>query len=346
MDSEDKRDTLLTQAFFLTEPRLYQQIKREGAAMVFVTHCIKTLLTFGCLLNKTHSLSMLLTTLRYHCGVEQQHEIDKLIPITNTLCATDSNLSNLPVSPPSVPTPPQTPSQNINTPATRRTPTVFISYSHRDDEIVQRLMTDLNAAGHACWVDITGIKGGDEWMRSICEGINNSYAFVIVCTVQALQSRWVRDEILWARQKNKFIVPALLEETVIDDDNFFGLHTYQGVKLFEGYDTALRQLLDVLPAPTIVDANIASENMVLERKVSQRELELEYLDRLRFEELLNTEKYTPLAGKSQVATENKEIQRSQPVVMRPEFIHTPGQIIESSNARHAVLKMLLMKLWR
>jgi len=324
MGTVDERDAWLIQAFCLADPRVRPMIQLEGTPIVFASKCIQTLLNLECLASsiRLHTIAQLLITLRPFCGVQLHTEIDELVQIANSLCGTGV-VSPPATPPPPAPTPPANPSQNIHTPASQRTPTVFISYSHRDDAIVQRLMTDLNAAGHACWVDITGIKGGDEWMRSICEGINNSYAFVIVCTVQALQSRWVRDEILWARQKNKFIIPALLEAAVIGDDNFFGLHTYQGVKLYEDYAVALQQLIDVLPTPTINDTSAADETIVVERKVSQRELELEYLDRLRFEELLNTEKYTPLAGQSQVTLAGQDTPRSQPVVMRPEFVHTP-----------------------
>ena len=53
----DEREMWLTQAFFLTEPRLYSQITREGGSPLFMTRCIKTLLALGCLPNERHALN-------------------------------------------------------------------------------------------------------------------------------------------------------------------------------------------------------------------------------------------------------------------------------------------------
>jgi hypothetical protein len=129
-------------------------------------------------------------------------------------------------------------------------PTVFISYAHQDAEFANRLIADLDANGHACWIDTSSIKGGDEWMITIAEGISASYAFVVIVTQKALESRWVRDEILWARNEEKQIIPLILEN-VLRDKRFFLLNSYQGVTLFDGdYATALPKLLRALPTPT------------------------------------------------------------------------------------------------
>src|SRR5690606_13534777 len=101
-----------------------------------------------------------------------------------------------------------------------RTPTVFISYSHDDEAFANQLIADLNAAGHACWIDTTKIKGGDEWIMTIAEGIINSYAFVPILSHQAMASSWVRKEVLWAVDRKKLILP-LFVDNVFDHPFFF-----------------------------------------------------------------------------------------------------------------------------
>ena len=137
-----------------------------------------------------------------------------LVAIINTLC-----VEPMPPSVPDTPTvvPPSEGVQTIATPSGERRPTVFISYSHANDAFAQKLIADLNAAGHTCWIDSSAIKGGADWERAICEGINLSYALVIVCTHQALESGYVKDEIQWARKRGKLIIPVLLED--VTDDN-------------------------------------------------------------------------------------------------------------------------------
>ncbi len=183
------------------------------------------------------------------------------------------------------------------TPRTERRPAVFISYARADAAFAQRLMDDLRAAGHACWIDTSEIKGGEQWAINIADAINHSSALVVIVTRQALQSEWVQKEILWAQQVKKLIIPLLLQD-VAHEPGFFVLVNYQPVFFFnQAYDAALAQLLHALPGP-------ASPN------TTPRALELEYLERLQQEELLHAERYTPLGGGSE---------QRQPARMRTVF---------------------------
>ncbi len=303
------RDMLLTNAFYLRNPLLHN-IEREGSPNAFVTRCLKNLLDYGCLADGEHSLACLLLTAKHFCGVDKHAEIDELIELANALCQAglrepkDTALF-APVDGPAL-------LHTIDTPRDERRPSVFVSYSHEDADFADRLIVDLRAAGHACWIDTSAIKGGDEWILTIAEGIINSYAVVVVVTRNALQSRWVRDEILWARTNKKAIIPLLLEN-VTREMFFFLLQSYQCVKLFDSdYDAMLSGLLSSLPAPTLPDVGtgetqeedaapeIPGEVISTSRpRGAPRTLELAYLERLRLEELLNTEKYTPMGGTSQ-----------------------------------------------
>ena len=313
MNDSEEREAWLTQAFYLREPRLYYQIDRAGSAMVFSTKCIQKLLTFECLADPTeHALATLLNTIRYGCGEKQQQEIDTFVSQVNALCL-DPSPPERAAEPP--PTTPKNPAQSLATPNTERTPTVFISYSHDDQAFAERLIADLQAAGHAVWIDVSRLKGGDLWIRAISEGIINSYAFVVLATQRALASSWVQDEILWAKQRGKQIIPLLLED-VVSDSGFFPLAGYQGVKFHDAdYAVAFRTLLNGLPASpsSTIDAPIQPP------KLTRRALELQYLDRLRFEVLLNTERYTPLSGTSQRRTEPDALGGVPFVLMRPEY---------------------------
>ena len=179
-----------------------------------------------------------------------------------------------------------TPLETLATSLGERRPTVFISHAYEDDDFAKRLIADLSDAGHACWIDSSAIKGGEEWIRAIAEGILNSYALVFIVTRPALQSRWLRDEILWARKKNIQIIPLILEDVLVEKE-FLLLMEYQGLMLFDSdYATVLHRLLSVLPSP--LPAVVGDSKL--------RKQELSYLERLRLEELLYADKYTPLGG--------------------------------------------------
>jgi len=313
IDTEDDREALLTEAFYLHDPLLYG-IERSGAGKVFAVRCITKLLDYGCLTEGEHALARLLETARYDCGVDKHPEINELVAMVNALCEQAKPPATAP-TPTANPAPQPALTQTIETPRDARQPTVFISYSHRDTDFAEQLIQDLQAAGHPCWIDTAKIKGGDEWIMTIAEGINNSYAFVPIVTLKALQSNWVQDEILWARQKNKLIIPLILEN-IFGETRFFPLVSYQGITVFDSdYASALPRLLSYLPAPGITEASVNPEEIEEEEgeaeaiteaiKVSAprsipRKLELAYLDRLQLEELLNTDKYTEMGGVSQV----------------------------------------------
>jgi formylglycine-generating enzyme required for sulfatase activity len=315
--TDDDREALLTDAFYLLpDTRLYHQIKRDGTPLNFTTLCIKTLIDYGCLTGDMHALGQLLSVARMYCGVDKHPEIDALVGITNTLCIepTPQPAQTLPISPII-----QSGIQSSTTPIDERRPTVFISYSHQDDQFTQKLMLDLNTNGHTCWIDTSAIKGGADWQRAICDGINLSYAMIVICTLQALESEYVWDEIQWARTRGKDIVPVLLED-VTADDRFFGLHRFQGIRFDRlPYQDALNGLLDALKAPPTLDLSSSP------RTVSRREHELTYLDRLRFSdfrlEKFELAEYASLGGIAQQRQSRTDIWEQ--IAIQQEFAIIP-----------------------
>jgi formylglycine-generating enzyme required for sulfatase activity len=297
--TQDEREALLTEAFYLHDPLLYG-ISRKGSPKVFAVNCLKKLLDHGCLSKGEHSLARLMLIARYDYGVDKHAEIDALISMANALCQSEAHAPRPAAI--SVPLAGPAPLQTIATPRDERRPTVFISYYHGDADFAKQLIADLSAAGHACWIDTSAIKGGDEWVQTIAEGIINSYALVVIVTFEALQSKWVQKEILWAQQKKKRIVPVILED-VMKETRFFPLVDCLGVTLFDGdYVTALPKLLRSLPPFVLLDVEISEAQPGASRHRPggvSRKLELAYLERLKLEELLSTEKYTPMGGSTE-----------------------------------------------
>ncbi|MGH9801977.1 MAG: TIR domain-containing protein, partial [Blastocatellia bacterium] len=178
--------------------------------------------------------------------------------------------------------------QTIATPRQERRPTVFISYARADIKHVERLIAALNANGHACWIDTSDIPGGEDWVKAIEAGVLNSYAVVPVITSKSLNHKWVRREILWAEMKERQVVHWACEDVLKDS---ILLVDCQAVTLFDtDFEVALSKLLKALPLP-----NSAVKPASVDR---QRNAELAYLDRLRLEELIASEMYTPMAGTS------------------------------------------------
>ncbi len=285
--NEEERDAWLTQAFYLTESRLYHQIDMSGSSIVFTTKCLKTLFKFECLPSGIHSVSALLGAIKLGVGAGQQAEFDSLMKVVDTLCQPEKAEPEH-----SDPLPPvQQEPQTVQTPRTERTPTLFISYSSADRDSAMKLVADLQKAGHACWIDNSKIKGGDEWIRSIGEGLTNSYAMITLVSEKANKSRWVEREFIWADNNKRPIFPVWLEDCVLP----WYMGNLQGTPLYDDYDANLQDLLASLPRPVIAQPD--DEPIVLtERVVNPRELELEYLNRVLLEHNVWQAVYTPMAG--------------------------------------------------
>ncbi|HLG17395.1 MAG TPA: SUMF1/EgtB/PvdO family nonheme iron enzyme [Blastocatellia bacterium] len=170
-------------------------------------------------------------------------------------------------------------------------PTVFISYAHGDADFANQLIADLRANGYACWID-SDIEPGDKWLDRIAEVIRNSDAFIVILTPKALDSDSVRNEIGLARDlkklnDKKLIIPLMLENVLADPRFSLLLGGYQVAAFFNSdYEkTALPKLLHKL-------SNLGPRH-------APRELELKYLQLLKDEQLLHSERYTPLGGGSQ-----------------------------------------------
>lgn len=84
---------------------------------------------------------------------------------------------------------------------------VFISYSRRDIEFVQRLAEDLQAAGLTVWYDLSGLDGGTQWGIEIQSAIENSQYFLVVLSPSSLASKWVQREFLYAEDFEIKVIP-------------------------------------------------------------------------------------------------------------------------------------------
>jgi hypothetical protein len=251
----DEREAWLAQAFFLNDPRLYHDLRQlSGAPIVYVTRCITALLTARCIPGRdVHSLALLLNAVRIDSAPAERREIDALVDLLDPICGPDAPTDSaanplLPTDTTTLPAgKPANPLQSIDTPETERSPTVFISYSHRDDEFAHRLIADLQDAGHAIWIDTVSIKGGEAWVRSIADGIRNSYAFVTIISPDANGSRWVLREYLLAENLRKPIFPVVGRQADIP----FQMIDRQVIELHLDYDDGLKELIESLPAPSI-----------------------------------------------------------------------------------------------
>src|SRR5579864_9468757 len=86
---------------------------------------------------------------------------------------------------------------------------VFVSYSRRDGEFVGRLVESITARGKEVWLDTEGIADAEVFPEAIKGAIEQSDGFVFVITPDSVHSRYCENEVEYARELQKRIVPVL-----------------------------------------------------------------------------------------------------------------------------------------
>jgi len=76
-------------------------------------------------------------------------------------------------------------------------PKAFLSYSHSDREIAERIATTtLRRNGIDVWFDKWEILPGDSLIRKIFEeGLAGADAFIVLLSQESVQSRWLQEEL-------------------------------------------------------------------------------------------------------------------------------------------------------
>jgi WD40 repeat protein len=88
-------------------------------------------------------------------------------------------------------------------------PDVFLSYSRRDSEFVDRLSAALDVRGKQVWLDTGSIADAEVFPQAIRTAIETSDAFLFVITPEAVSSAYCEQEVTYAGELGKRIVPVL-----------------------------------------------------------------------------------------------------------------------------------------
>jgi hypothetical protein len=115
-------------------------------------------------------------------------------------------------------------------------------------EFAGGLTKDLERAGYEVWFDRTDIQTGTRWDDEIVKGLNASEIFLVLLSNKSSASQNVKDEIGYAMDHNKLVLPILLEACEVP----FRLNRVQYVdfttlKLNEGIQKVLSILKSFKP---------------------------------------------------------------------------------------------------
>jgi len=87
----------------------------------------------------------------------------------------------------------------------------FISYSRADSGFAVRLAKDLKSAGYDVWLDQLDIPTGARWDDEVEAALEACTTFMIILSAESIQSQNVKDEIAYAVDAGKDILPVRIK---------------------------------------------------------------------------------------------------------------------------------------
>jgi hypothetical protein len=93
--------------------------------------------------------------------------------------------------------------------------TYFLSYSRSDERFALRLANDLRARGVAMWVDQLDIRPSEHWDRAIERAVAACSGLVVVLSPRSVASDNVADEISFAIDNGKSVLPVMIEKCAL-----------------------------------------------------------------------------------------------------------------------------------
>lgn len=120
---------------------------------------------------------------------------------------------------------------------------VFVSYSRQDEDFVSQLIIRLKENNIPVWVDTQDIETGNPWDLVIEEALNKATHILVVLSRAAVSSQTVRDEINWALDEDKKVVPILINHCTRP----LRIRSIQYIDFTEDQSVAFEELMRQLP---------------------------------------------------------------------------------------------------
>lgn len=121
-------------------------------------------------------------------------------------------------------------------------PFIFLSYSRSDSDIATKITRDIQKCNGNIWMDQLHISGGDRWDKAIEDALEKSSHVIILLSPASIDSYNVMDEVSYALEENKTVIPLLIENCKIP----YRLRCLQYLDFVKDYDLAIQKLNKLL----------------------------------------------------------------------------------------------------
>ncbi|NJN56925.1 MAG: toll/interleukin-1 receptor domain-containing protein [Leptolyngbyaceae cyanobacterium SL_5_9] len=122
---------------------------------------------------------------------------------------------------------------------------IFLSHASRDQEFVSKLADELRRHGIPIWYSKINILGAQQWHDEIGRALKRCDWFLIVLSPNSIESMWVKRELVFALQQNRFedkIVP-IIYQTCDYEKLSWVLPSFQMIDFQNNFNDGCRTLL-------------------------------------------------------------------------------------------------------
>lgn len=128
-------------------------------------------------------------------------------------------------------------------------PKIFFSYSRFDSSFALKLAKDLRDSGSDVWIDQLDIQAGKHWDAAVEKALDSSSCVIVILTPTSIVSENVMDEVSFALESGKRIIPVMLVECPTP----FRLRRLQRVDFTVDYEAGFSQLKkSIYPVETAI----------------------------------------------------------------------------------------------
>jgi len=128
---------------------------------------------------------------------------------------------------------------------------VFVSYSRADSDFALKLARDLRSAGIEIWIDQLDIHPGDPWDQVVEKALTGCSSVLVILSPESCTSSSVMDEVAYALDEGKRLVPVLYRPSRIP----LRLRRLQHMDFTSDYAVGLSQLAAALGASVPEEAH-------------------------------------------------------------------------------------------
>ena len=130
-------------------------------------------------------------------------------------------------------------------------PYIFVSYAHKNSEIVFEHITRLRNEGFRIWYD-EGIDPGTDWSDEIAKALSKAAVFIVFISPAAVESQNVKKEIVFAIDQRKYMISIHVEDTELPAGLKMQLGNIQSLleDRFNDREKFYARLFDALPEET------------------------------------------------------------------------------------------------